>query len=148
MRNPSNGWNPESNFHWQSPEPSTECTWNPESTAWNPESPRIQACFVFPYMGEIFNAGRCLFRFTRLRYCGKQHELLKDFKKLAVSCGTKREFCLEALLACICGRLGCKYISLTMWWQGTDCNNNKGWKIYILGDIPVGHGVSKHCKEI
>ena len=79
----------------------------------------------------IFNACWYLFRFRRLRYCGKQHKLLEDFKKLAVSSGTKREFCLEALLACICGRLGCKYISLTMWWQGTDCNNNKSWKIYF-----------------
>ena len=79
----------------------------------------------------IFNAWRYLFRFRRLRYCGKQQKLLEDFKKLAVTCGTMREFCLEALLACIRGRLGCRNISLTMWWQGTDCNNNKGWKIHF-----------------
>ena len=37
-----------------------------------------------------------MFRFRRLRYCGKQQKLLEDFKKLAVPCGTKREFRLEA----------------------------------------------------
>ena len=62
----------------------------------------------------IFNAGLYLFRFRRLRYCGKQHKLLEDFKKLAVSCGTKRKFCLETLLACICGRLDCRNISLML----------------------------------
>ena len=64
----------------------------------------------------IFNAGRYLFRFRRFRHCGKQQILLVDFKKVVVpcTCGTKREFCLETLLACICGRLGCKNISLTM----------------------------------
>ena len=62
----------------------------------------------------IFNAGLYLFRFRRLRYSGKQHKLFENFKKLVVACGTKLEFCLEALLACICGRLGCKYISLPM----------------------------------
>ena len=92
---------------------------------------RIQDCLVFPYMGRIFNAGRCLFRFRRLRYCGKQQKLFEDFKNLAVSCGTKREFCLETLLACICWRMGCKNISLTMWWQGTDCNNNKSREVYF-----------------
>ena len=35
----------------------------------------------------------------RLRYCGRQHKLLADFKKMAVACSTKGEFCLEALLA-------------------------------------------------
>ena len=75
---------------------------------------RIQACLVFPYKEILFNAGRYLFRFRRLRYCGKQRKLLEDFKKLAVSCGTKREFYLETLLACICRRMGGKYISLTM----------------------------------
>ena len=54
-----------------------------------------------------------LFRF-RLRNSGKQQKLLEDFKKLAFPGGTKREFRLEALLACNRGRLGCKYISLAM----------------------------------
>ena len=62
----------------------------------------------------ISNAGRYLFRFRRLRYCGKQQKLPETFNKLAVPCGTRPECCLEALLACICGRLGCKNISLTM----------------------------------
>ena len=123
--NPWKNWNSELKFHWSG-------TWNLES--------RIQACLVFPYKGLIFNAGRYFVRFWRLRHCGKQRKLLEDFKKLAVSCCTKREFCLEALLACICGRLGFKYISLTMWWQGTNRNNNKGreicfWRIHqsIMG---------------
>ena len=60
-----------------------------------------------------FNAARYLFSF-RLRNSGKQQKLLEDFKRLAVACGTKREFRLEALLACICRRLGCKYISREM----------------------------------
>ena len=35
IRNPTNNWNPEFNFHWHGLESST---WNPESMAWNPES--------------------------------------------------------------------------------------------------------------
>ena len=35
-RNPTNGWNPESKFHWQRLE-----SWNPESIAWNPESKAV-----------------------------------------------------------------------------------------------------------
>ena len=46
------------------------------------------------------------FRLRRLGYCREQQKVLEDIKKLAVACGTKREFCLETLLACICGRLG------------------------------------------
>ena len=57
-----------------------------------------------------FNAARYLFSFNS----GKQQKLLEDYKKLAFPGGTKREFCLEALLACNRGRLGCKYISLAM----------------------------------
>ena len=34
IRNPANDWNPESKFHKQILESNT---WNPESTAWNPE---------------------------------------------------------------------------------------------------------------
>ena len=52
---------------------------------------RIQACLVFPYIRLLFNAGRYLFRFRRLRYCGKQRKLLEDFKKLAVSCVESKE---------------------------------------------------------
>ena len=46
-------------------------------------------------------------------------------------CRTEKYFRLEALLACIRGRLGFKYISLPVWRQGTDCNNNKGREIYF-----------------
>ena len=53
-------------------------------------------------------------RFARLCYCGKQQKSLSLVKKLACTCHKKRQFSLEALLACIRGRLGCKYISLTM----------------------------------
>ena len=102
IRNPSNDWISESKFHWYSPEPSTG----------NLEL--IQDCLVFPYMVRRFNAGRYLFRFRRLPYCGKQQQLFEDFKKLAILCGTKCEFCLETLLAWICWRMGCKNISLTM----------------------------------
>ena len=38
IRNPTNDWNPETNFHWQRLESST---WNSESTAWNPESKTV-----------------------------------------------------------------------------------------------------------
>ena len=38
IRNPTNDRNPESNFHWQRLESST---WNPQSTAWGPESIRL-----------------------------------------------------------------------------------------------------------
>ena len=70
-------------------------------------------------------------RFARLRYCGKQAKPLNLVKQLAFTGDKKRLFSLEALLACISGRLGCKYVSLPMWLQGTDCNNNKGRKIYF-----------------
>ena len=124
---PSNDCNPGSKLHWQSPESSTGI---PESGAtWNPESKPVLDFLTwgeFLMLVDIF-----FFRFRRLRYCGKQRKLLEDFKKLAVSCGTKCEFCLETLLACICWWMGCKYISLAIWWQGTDCNNNKGWEIYF-----------------
>ena len=73
-----------------------------ESGFWHDLESRIQACLGFPYMGRRFNAGRYLFRFRRLRYCGKQQKLLEEIKNLAILCGTKREFCLETLLACIC----------------------------------------------
>ena len=119
IRNPSNDWISESKFHWHRSEPSTG----------NLEL--IQDCLVFPYMVRRFNAGWYLFRFRRLRYRGKQQQLFEDFKRLAILCSTKCEFCLETLLACICWRMGCKNISLTMWWQGTDCNNNKGREIYL-----------------
>ena len=35
IRNPTNDWNPEFKFHWKKLE---SITWNPESTAWTPES--------------------------------------------------------------------------------------------------------------
>ena len=54
------------------------------------------------------------FRFRRLCYRGKEQKSFEKFKELAIPCSTKREICLEALLACIRGRLGCEYISLTM----------------------------------
>ena len=38
IRNPTEDWNPESRFHWQRLYSST---WNPESTAWNPESKTV-----------------------------------------------------------------------------------------------------------
>ena len=119
IRNPSNDWISESKLHWHRPEPSTG----------NLEL--IQDCLVFPYIVRRFNAGRYLFKFRRLRYRGKQQQLFKDFKRLAILYSTKCEFCLETLLACICWRMGCKNISLTMWWQGTDCNHNKSREIYL-----------------
>ena len=38
IRNPNNDWNQESKFKWKKLEPST---WNPESTAWNPDSKKV-----------------------------------------------------------------------------------------------------------
>ena len=53
-------------------------------------------------------------RFARLRYCGKQQKPLNLVEQLAFTGDKKRLFSLEALLACISGRLGCKYVSLAM----------------------------------
>ena len=46
IRNPTNDWNPELNFHWQRLESST---WNPKSTG---VESRIQDSLAFPYMGQ------------------------------------------------------------------------------------------------
>ena len=46
IRNPTNDWNPEPNFHWQRLESST---WNPKSTG---VESRIQDSLAFPYMGQ------------------------------------------------------------------------------------------------
>ena len=69
--------------------------------------------------------------YIRLCYCGKQQEPLNLVTQLASTCRTEQCFRLEALLACIRGRLGFKYISLPVWRQGTDFNNNKGREIYF-----------------
>ena len=53
-------------------------------------------------------------RLTRLRYCGKQQKQSNPFKQLAFIGDKKHFFSLEALLACISGRLGCKYVSLSL----------------------------------
>ena len=53
-------------------------------------------------------------RLTRLRYCGKQQKQSNPIKQLAFTGDKKCLFSLEALLACISGRLGCKYVSLAM----------------------------------
>ena len=72
-----------------------------------------------------------IIRFRRLCYCGKQQEPLNLVTQVASTCRTEKYFRLEALLACIRGRLGFKYISLPVWRQGTDCDNNKGREIYF-----------------
>ena len=69
--------------------------------------------------------------FRRLCYCGKQQEPLNLVTQLASTCRTEQCCRLEALLACIRGRLGFKNISLPVWRQETDCNNNKGREIYF-----------------
>ena len=46
IRNPTNDWNPEPNFHWQRLESST---WNTKSTD---EESSIQDSLAFPYMGQ------------------------------------------------------------------------------------------------
>ena len=125
---PSNDCNPESKLSC------TDEVWNPvpgipeSGTTWILESKPVLDSLTW---GEFSMLVNILFTFRGLPYCGKQHKLRKDYKKLAVSCGTKREICMETLLACVCWRLGCKNISLAMWWQGTDGNNNKGWEIYF-----------------
>ena len=53
-------------------------------------------------------------RLTRLRYCGKQQKQSNPFKQLAFIGDKKHLFSLEALLACISGRLGWKYVSLPL----------------------------------
>ena len=46
IRNPTNDWNPEPNFHWQRLESST---WNPKSTG---VKSSIQDSLAFPYIGQ------------------------------------------------------------------------------------------------
>ena len=128
----------ESGFHLTIVIRNPSCTdkvWNPVPGIRNPARPGIQNPRLswIPLPGANFQCWSIfvLLIFWRLPYCVKQRKLRKNFKKLAVSCGTKREFCLETVLACICWRLGCKNISLAMWWQGTDCNSNKGCEIYF-----------------
>ena len=53
-------------------------------------------------------------RLTRLRYCGKQQKQSNPFKQLAFIGDKKHFFSLEALLACISGRLDCKNVSLPL----------------------------------
>ena len=69
--------------------------------------------------------------YRRLCYCGKQQEPLSLVTQLASRCRTEQYVRLEALLACIRGRLGFKNISLPVWRKGSDCNNNKGREIYF-----------------
>ena len=66
-----------------------------------------------------------IIRFRGLCYCGKQQEPFNPVTQLVSTCRTEQYFRLEALLACIRGRLGFKYISLPVWRWGTDCNNNQ-----------------------
>ena len=53
-------------------------------------------------------------RLTKLRYCGKQQKQSNPIKQLAFIGDKKHLFSLDTLLACISGRLGCKYVSLRL----------------------------------